>query len=77
MIARLKLWASLVGVAVVALVASWFGGRKSAATDIKAKETEQRLEAVKEAQDVRDEVEALDRDELRRRTLVWVRDGKR
>lgn len=36
MIARLKAWAALAGLVVMALVASWFGGRKAARTDIKA-----------------------------------------
>jgi hypothetical protein len=40
MIARLKLWAVVAGVFVVTLAATWFGGRKSAQTDIKAKELE-------------------------------------
>lgn len=38
MIARLKVWAGALGVLVVALTASWFGGRKSAQTAAKVQE---------------------------------------
>lgn len=77
MMIRIKLLLASVGLIITAIAASWFGGRKSAAADIKAQNTARRLEAVKEAEDVRDEVEALDRDALKRRAAVWVRDNKR
>ena len=35
MIGRIKAWAALAGLVVMALAASWFGGRKSAKTDSK------------------------------------------
>lgn len=38
---------------------------------------DKRLKAIKEAEDVRSEVEALDRDTLRDRATVWVRKSKR
>lgn len=60
-----------------ALAASWFGGRASARADAEAAQNEVRLEAVKEANEVRDEVEALDRDALKRRASVWVRRADR
>lgn len=62
---------------VAALVVSWFGGRASARADAEAAQNEVRLEAVKEANEVRDEVEALDRDALKRRASVWVRRADR
>ena len=40
MIARLKAWAALAGLVVVALAASWFGGRKSAQTDAEVERLE-------------------------------------
>lgn len=67
--------AALVGVAGFAAI--WFGGRKSAQNSIKLKQAETRLEAVKEAEDVRNEVEALDRESLKRRSARWVRGSKR
>ena len=38
MIARIKFWLAALGLVVTALAASWFGGRKAAQTDAKAKE---------------------------------------
>jgi hypothetical protein len=64
-------------VAALALLASWFGGRNAAYSDTKAKALEARLKVVKEAEDVRSEVEALDRDTLLGRATVWVRNSKR
>lgn len=52
MIARLKAWAALAGLVVAALVASWFGGRNSAKTDIKAKELEDYVDTRKKMDDV-------------------------
>lgn len=76
-LARLKLWAAGAGILIAALAASWFGGRKSGISDTKAAQTEARLTAVKKAQEVENEVEALDRDALKRRAAVWVRQDKR
>jgi len=38
--------------------------------------TDKRLKAVKEAQEVRNEVDAFDRDTLRGRATIWVRGNK-
>jgi hypothetical protein len=64
-------------VALAALAAIWFGGRKAGQTAVKTKALEARLKAVKEAEDVRNEVEAFDRDTLRGRATIWVRKSKR
>lgn len=77
MLTRLKLWAAGVGAVITLLAASWFGGRKAAQADAIVRELEARLDAVKEAEEVRDEVEALDHDTLRKRAAVWVRPAKR
>ena len=45
MIARLKIWAAAAGLLVVALAASWFGGRKMAQADAKAKQKAEELES--------------------------------
>lgn len=73
MIARLQIWAAAAAMFIIALAASWFGGRKAAQADIKADRAERRLQTVKEARDVADEIEALDRDTLNARARVWVR----
>ena len=77
MIARLQTWAAVIGFFVVALAASWFGGRNAGAADTKAKATEDKLKAARAAQGIENEVEALDRDDLKRRATVWVRGTKR
>lgn len=62
---------------VISLAASWFGGRKQGQTDAKAHQNGTRLEAVKAAREVENEVEAMDSDALKRRAAVWVRKPKR
>ena len=68
-------WAVLVGVAGFAAI--WFGGRRAGISDVKEKQAEARQKAVKQAQEIENEVEALDRDELKSRARKWVRDPKR
>jgi len=69
-------WAVGVVVALATLAAIWFGGRKSGISAVKAKQNEARLEAAQRAQEVENEVEALDRDTLKRRARRWVRGPK-
>ncbi len=76
-IAKLKLWAAAVGLVLAALAASWLGGRKAAISDVKAKQAEGRLAAVAKAQEIENEVEALDPDTLKSRARKWVRGDKR
>lgn len=64
-------------VAITGFFAIWFGGRRSAKADIRAKQAEARLKAAKEAEDVRNEVEALDTESLKSRARHWVRGPKR
>lgn len=40
MIGRLRMWSTAFALVVAALLASWFGGRKSARADTKARELE-------------------------------------
>lgn len=70
-------WLTAAFVAVIGFTAIWFGGRKSANSDIKLKQAEARIEASREAENVRNEVEALDRDALKSRARHWVRGPKR
>jgi hypothetical protein len=73
MIARLKLWLAVAGAVIVALAASWLGGRKSAMAGIKAKQTEADLTGSLRAEEIENEVEALTDDDLKRRARKWVR----
>jgi alkyl hydroperoxide reductase subunit AhpF len=77
MIGRLKLYAALVGLFVTTLLATWFGGRMTGAANTKAKQAEGRVKAMKQAEEIENEVEALDVDALKRRSTKWVRNTKR
>jgi hypothetical protein len=48
----------------------------SGKADAKAKRTDGRLKAMKQAEVIENEVQALDRDTLRARSSVWVRNRK-
>ena len=48
MIGRIKLWASVAGLFIAALAASWFGGRKSGVSDAKAKQETQDAKAYRD-----------------------------
>ena len=77
MIARLRLWVTAVGVVVIALVASWFGGRKEGVAITKRKLAERNLDVALQAEDIENEVEALDIDTLKSRSKQWVRNNAR
>jgi hypothetical protein len=76
MIGRLKLYAVLIGLFITTLAATWFGGRMTGAANVKAKQAEGRLRAVKEAADIKNEVEGLDADTLKSRARVWIRGSR-
>jgi hypothetical protein len=73
MIARLKLWAAGFGVAIAALAASWFAGRKAAQADAKLEAAEDRLFEALRAKEIENEVEALSPADLQSRSRKWVR----
>jgi hypothetical protein len=64
-------------IALFALAASWFGGRKSARAGIKLDAAEQRLLEALRAKEIENEVEALRPDALRERARKWVRKTNR
>lgn len=71
----------LYGVLAVAFVLGVLGIRAKLLADgearLRAKIDAKRVEAMHEAQEVRNEVEALDRDSLKSRARQWVRGPKR
>lgn len=77
MLTRWQLW----GLVALAFVAGVLGIRAKWMADgeekLRAKIEQKRQQAIEEARDVRDEVEALDRDTLQRRAAKWVRNPKR
>lgn len=66
-------WVIAVAAGIAGLVGIWFGGRRAGASAVRAKQNEAQIKAVAEANEVRNEVEALDRDSLKRRATKWVR----
>jgi hypothetical protein len=58
---------------VLALAASWFGGRKAAETDVKLAVAEQTLKVATRAEEIENEVEALGHADLSSRSRKWVR----
>ena len=65
--ARLKLWFITLGLFVVALAASYFGGRKSAKADAKAEELEDYVET-------RERMDAIGRMADADAAREWLRD---
>lgn len=67
-LARLKLWAAGFGLVVVALLASWIGGRKAAKADANAKELKHYVDTRKRMDDIHiDDDPSVLRDWLRER----------
>jgi len=70
---RIRLDAALVGIFVTTLLATLFGGRMAGAANVRSQQAEGRIKAIKEAEEIENEVEALDTDTLKRRATKWVR----
>ena len=73
LLGRLKLYAIGVVVFVLALLGIYWSGRRDGAAAVKADATEARLDAVKTAKDVEDEIRSLDDDGLDGRARHWLR----
>jgi hypothetical protein len=71
--ARIKLYAIGVVVFVLALLGIYWSGRKDGAAAVKADITEDRLDAMKTAKDVEDEIKSLDDPAFIDRAGQWVR----
>ena len=67
---RLKLWLAALGAFITALVVAWFKGRQ----DADNAHTRRRVEAMKEANEARDEVNDMGADERRDALARWMRD---
>ena len=73
LLGRLKLYAIGVVVFVLALLGIYWSGRRDGAAAVKADITEDRLDAMKTAKDVEDEIRSLDDDGLDGRARHWLR----
>ena len=73
MFAKLKLYAIGVVAFVLALLGIYWSGRRDGADAVKADANEARLDAVKTAKDVEDEIRSLDDTAFVDRASQWVR----
>ena len=73
LLGRLKLYAIGVAVFVAALFGIYFSGRRDGVNRAEAKIKDYRLDAIKKAKDVEDEISALTDDAVVRAGNEWVR----
>ena len=73
MFARIKLYAIAGAAFVLALLGIYWSGRKDGAAAAKVDANEARLDAVKTAKDVEDEIRSLDDPAFVDRASQWVR----
>jgi hypothetical protein len=73
LLGRLKLYAIAGAAFVLALLGIYWSGRKDGAAAVKADANEARLDAVKTAKDVEDEIRSLDDPAFVDRAAVWLR----
>jgi len=74
---KLKLYAALIGAALLAVVTVYFRGRADGRTDLEYEIKDQRLDNLLVEREVRDEINILDDDGLRDRASEWVRNSNR
>lgn len=77
MLGKLKLYAALIGAALLAVVTVYFRGRADGRDDLEYEIKDQRLDNLLVEKEVRDEIQILDDDGLRDRASEWVRNSNR
>lgn len=77
MFARLKLYAIGAVAFVLALLGIYWSGRRDGAAAVKADINENRLDTVRQAKEIEDEVRSLDDDSLDDRARHWLRQDRR
>ena len=73
LLGKLKMYAALIGAALVAIVTVYYRGRADGQTELEYEIKDDRLEKILKAKDVQDDVQALDDDGLAGRASRWVR----
>ena len=71
---RIKLWLYAIGGFVMAVLGAWFVGRREGKKASEYEESQRRLDVMKEAHEVQDEVRKLSDDDMRRALGRWMRD---
>ena len=73
LLGKLKMYAALIGAALVAIVTVYYRGRADGQTELEYEIKDDRLEKILKAKDVQNDVQALDDDGLAGRASRWVR----
>jgi len=74
MFMRIKLFFAAVGAFMLMVLTTWLSLKRAADANEKAKAATGRIGAMKQAEEIENEVEALDVDALKRRSAKWVRE---
>jgi uncharacterized membrane protein YdjX (TVP38/TMEM64 family) len=73
LLGRIKIWLYAIGAAIAAVGLAYLRGRSAGADAVKADINEDRLDAMKTAKDVEDEIRSLDDPAFVDRAGQWVR----
>ena len=73
LLSKLKMYAVLIGAALVAVVTVYYRGRADGRDELEYEIQDDRLDKILKAKDVQDDVQALDDDGLADRASRWVR----
>jgi hypothetical protein len=73
LLGKLKMYAALIGAALVAIVTVYYRGRSDGQTELEYEIKDDRLEKILKAKGVQDDVQVLDDHGLLRRANKWVR----
>ena len=73
LLGRLKLYAIGAVAFVLALLGIYWSGRRDGAAAVKADINENRLDTVRQAKEIEDEIKSLDDDSLDARARKWLR----
>ena len=71
---RIKLWLYAIGAFVFAIAGAWFAGRREGQQSAEHQETSRRLDAMREAHELQDEIRARSDDDVHRALTRWMRD---
>jgi hypothetical protein len=75
MFMRIKLFLAAAGAFLLMVLTTWLSLKRAADANEKAKVATGRIEAMKQAEEIENEVEALSVDDLKRRSAKWVRNN--
>ncbi len=74
MFMRIKIFFAAAGAFLLMVLTTWLSLKRASDANEKVKVATGRIEAMKQAEEIENEVEALDVDTLKRRSAKWVRE---